>query len=49
MVLNRVILFRHCFSTLLWSMPLRGIQVNQDGLNLYGAHQLLAYADDINI
>jgi hypothetical protein len=45
----REMLYRHCFSTLLWSMPLRGFRVNQDGLKLNGTHQLLAYADDVNI
>jgi len=28
---------------------IRRVQVNQDGLKLNGAHQLLAYADDFNI
>ena len=28
---------------------IRRAQVNQDGLKLNGTHQLLAYADDVNI
>jgi len=28
---------------------IRRIQVNQDGLQLDGTHQLLVYADDVNI
>jgi hypothetical protein len=28
---------------------IRRVQVNQDILELYGTHQLLAYADDVNI
>ena len=27
---------------------IRRVQVNQDGLKLYGTHQLLVYADDVN-
>ena len=28
---------------------IRRVQINQDGLKLDGTHQLLAYADDVNI
>ena len=28
---------------------IRRVQVNQDNLKLNGTHQLLAYADDVNI
>ena len=28
---------------------IRRVQVNQDGLKLHGTHQLLVYADDLNI
>jgi len=29
--------------------PIRRVQVNRDGLKLNGTHQLLAYADDVNL
>jgi len=29
--------------------PIRSVQVNQDGLELNGTHQLVGYVDDVNI
>ena len=44
-------LYRHCFSTLLYNTTLRGggFQVNQVGMKLDGTHKLLLYADDDSI
>ena len=33
----------------LFSSAIRQVQVNQNGLKLNGAHQLLVYRDDVNV
>jgi hypothetical protein len=42
-------LYHYSFSTFLWNTPLGSQKKNQEGPKLNGTHQLLAYADDVNI
>jgi len=37
------------FINFVFEYTIRRVQVNQDGLKLYGTHQPLVYADDVNI
>jgi hypothetical protein len=41
--------YRQCFSTVLLVYAIRRVQVNQDVLKWNGTHQLLSYANDVNI
>jgi pyruvate kinase len=45
-----VMLYRHCFSTLLWNVPLgRSKKKNQVGLKLNGTHLLLVYDGGVSL
>jgi hypothetical protein len=37
------------FYNVAFEYAIRRVQVNQDGLKLNGTHQLLVYADDVNM
>jgi len=41
--------YLYCFSTFDLDYAIRRVQVNQDGLKLNNTHQLLVYADGVNI
>jgi hypothetical protein len=49
MVLHKKMLYRPYVSTYALEYAISRVQVIQDGLKLDGKHQLLVYADDVNI
>jgi hypothetical protein len=42
-------LYRYCFSTFSLDYAIRKVQENQVGLKVNGTHQMLVYADDVNL
>jgi hypothetical protein len=49
MVCKKELLYRHFYSTFALEYDIKKVQVIQDGLKSNGTHQLLVYADDVNI
>jgi hypothetical protein len=50
MVYIKEMLYHHSFSTLLYNIrTIRMVQEHQIGASIKGTHQLLAYADDMNL
>jgi len=48
MLSKKELFYRHCFSTFL-DYAISRVQVNKDDLKLNGKHQILVYADYVNI